>query len=192
MTFKCKCRIWGRGPGCRLPCSPHNLSLSIISSLAIITAQKKYNRRETNRNKKPTNKKITTKAKKKDPPWTGGISFPPSFAPPRREISSHFRISLAQFTSVVTVMVSSWEKCLFGLNGKQKKTVCSEVYLWERDKTLREHYAFKEDMSHHGLHRWVLVLFWYPLASCAFNLLFLPFVIYIYYQVTELKFKTFP
>ena len=101
----------GWGGGCRLHCSPHNLSLSIISSLAILTAQKKYNRRETNRNRKPTKKQITTttKAKKEDPPpRPRGISFPPSFAPPRREISSHLRISLAQFTSVVTVMVSSW------------------------------------------------------------------------------------
>lgn len=60
---------WGGGC-CRLHCSPHNLSLSIISSLAILTAQKKYNRRETNRNRKPTKKQITTttKAKKEDPP----------------------------------------------------------------------------------------------------------------------------
>ena len=112
ISYQCKCRIWGvGGGGCRLHCSPHNLSLSIISSLAILTAQKKYNRRETNRNRKPTKKQITTttKAKKEDPPpRPRGISFPPSFAPPRREISSHLRISLAQFTSVVTVMVSSW------------------------------------------------------------------------------------
>lgn len=72
ISYQCKCRIWGvsGGGGCRLHCSPHNLSLSIISSLAILTAQKKYNRRETNRNRKPTKKQITTttKAKKEDPP----------------------------------------------------------------------------------------------------------------------------
>ena len=175
--FKCKCRIWGRGRGCRLHCSPHNLSLSVISSLGIIIAQKKFNRRETNRNKKPTNQQITTttKAKKEDPPPPPPrprvLYFPPSFAPPRREIS-HLRISLAQFTSVVTVMVSSWVgslKMTFRSQRETEKTVCSEVYLWEKDKTLCHHCAFKEDMSHHGLHRWVLVLFWYPLASCAFN-----------------------
>ena len=68
--FKCTCRIWGRGRGCRLHCSPHNLSVSVISSLGIIIAQKKCNRRETNRNKKPTNQQITTttKAKKEEPP----------------------------------------------------------------------------------------------------------------------------
>ena len=71
ISYQCKCRIWGvGGGGGRLHCSPHNLSLYIISSLAIITAQKKYNRRETNRNRKPTKKQITTttKAKKEDPP----------------------------------------------------------------------------------------------------------------------------
>ena len=68
----------GWGGGCRLHCSPHNLSLSIISSLAILTAQKKYNRRETNRNRKPTKKQITTttKAKKEDPPPPDHEAFP--------------------------------------------------------------------------------------------------------------------
>ena len=106
------------GPGCRLHCCPHNLSLSIITSLAIITAQKKYNRRETNRNKQPTNKQITTttKGKKEEPPpprpQSRGFSFPPSFAPPRREISSHLRISLAQSVQV-------WSRLWFqaGLEG---------------------------------------------------------------------------